>query len=202
MSPPAWLDPSAEVLAVARPVVARAFVARHLDVLAAMDLDRARSIEVAAHAATETGWGALEIAHNAGGVKARERDAALYLLGHAQPQPWYRRAGHVASGDAPEVYYQGFDNTAAFWAFWLGRYVPRTGRAGERYTATGAAFWGAVPSAWFPALLLAGYRGAVREREVRALVDAGRDPGLHPSVRAHRACVARVRALAALGAVG
>lgn len=194
---PGWLDPGAEVLAAARPVDARAFVRRHIDALTGLEVDRGRACELVAHAATECAWGAVEIACNAGGIKARERDAALYLLAHGRAQPWYQRPGHVASGDAPVALYQGFDSTAAFWAFWLGRYVPRAGRAGERYTATGVAFWGAVPSAWFPALLLAGYRGAVRQGEVRALVEAGRDPALHPSARAHRACVARVRALAA-----
>lgn len=77
--------------------------------------------------------------------------------------------------------------------------MPRDGAAGERYTATGAAFWGAEPANWFAELLRAGYRGPVREQEIKDLLDRGADVEAHDSVRSHRSVAARVRSIADAG---
>lgn len=44
---------------------------------------------------------------------------------------------------------------------------------------------------WFVAMLAAGYRGEVRQKEIRAAAD----PAQHESVREHRDVVRRVRAM-------
>lgn len=195
---PSWLDPSAEVDASNDlPRDQRAFVARHLGVLRELELDDARALELIAHVATECDWGRREHACNAGGVKALEGDAEAYERTFGGDMPWWRSAGHVASGDAPEVYYRGWPSTRAFWEWWLKRFVPRAGAApSSRYARTGALFWSSVGPAWFVEMLRAGYRGVVRESEIKALLASGADGTAHPSVRTHVALVAEVRKLA------
>ena len=58
----------------------------------------------------------------------------------------------------------------------------------------GAALWGNDPSRWFVELVLAGYRGEVREREIEDL-DARGAAEVHPSVQGHRDVARRVRML-------
>lgn len=192
---PAWLDPAAEITDTADRVEAPArFAARHFAVLRQLGLDVDRAAELVAHAATECDHGRREIGHNAGGVKAKQVDASAHERKLGDPMPWWRWAGHVDSGDAPVVYYRGFADEADFWSFALKRYVPRAPQ-GERYDATGAAFWSAAPETWFVELLRAGYRGPVREEEIAAL---GARADTHPSVVAHRDVVRRVRAMVGL----
>jgi hypothetical protein len=193
---PAWLDASAEVDASKpKPVDQRAFVGRHLAALRAVGLDDVRATEVVAHLAIESGWGEQEHACNAGGVKATEGDAQAYERTFGGPMPWYRRGGHVASGDAPEVYYRGWPDAQAFAAGWLKRFVPREG--GERYKRTGELFWSDAPRiAWFVEMIRAGYRGVVREAEIKALLAAGGDGSAHPSVQTYLRALATVRGLA------
>ena len=125
-------------------------------------------------------------------IMALKTDDAEYRVKHGQGLAWWRDLGHVESGDPDVAYYRAFDDASEFWRFWLKRYVPRDGAAGERYTETGRAFWSTTPARWFVELLLAGYRGEVRQRGVAALVTAGRDPALHPSIAAHRRLTASV----------
>ena len=63
--------------------------------------------------------------------------------------------------------YRAFDDAGDFWRFWVKRYVPRATTEGDRYRFAGAAFWSGDPSRWIVELILAGYRGPVREAEVR-----------------------------------
>lgn len=196
---PKWLDPRAEVDASKpRPRDQRAFVARHLTALRALGIDDLRATEIIAHHAVETGWGDHEHACNASGVKAAEADAIAYERTYGGPMPWYRRAGHVASADAPEVFYRGWPDTQAFAAWWLKRFVPREG--GERYKGTAELFWSesAPRAAWFVELLRAGYRGVVREQEIAALLATGADGTTHPSVATYLGALAVVRRLAAV----
>lgn len=195
-SHPAWLDSHAEVDASEpKPVDQRAFVGRHLAALRAVGLDDVRATEVVAHLAIESGWGEQEHACNAGGVKATEGDAEAYERTFGGPMPWYRRGGHVASGDAPEVYYRGWPDAQAFAAGWLKRFVPREG--GERYKRTGELFWSDSPRiAWFVELIRAGYRGVVREAEIKTILATGGDGSAHPSVQTYLRALATVRGLA------
>lgn len=196
---PAWIDASREVDASADlPDDLAAFVRAQVAELAALGIMGERAFEVIAHCATECGRGRRAIGHNLGGVRLRQADDAEYRAKHGHGLAWWRDLGHVESGDPDVAYYRAFDDASEFWRFWLKRYVPLDAAAGDRYAETGRAFhgWSPTPAQWFVELLLAGYRGEVRQREVAALVAAGRDPELHPSIAAHRRIVARVAALA------
>lgn len=194
--PPPWADLALELTDTSdRDITPEAFVRECLAGLLALGFDRARAIEVTAHCATECSWGRRAIGRNRGGVKLKERDNAAAQRELGRGLAWWRAKGHVAAGDDAWVYYRAFDTDDAFWRFWAARYVPQAAPASERYAATGAAFWGADPSRWFVELLRAGYRGPVREREVAELLERGRSPEEHESVRAHRSVVERVRAM-------
>lgn len=195
-APPAWIDASREIDASTDlPDDLVAFVRAQLAELAALGVTGERAFEAVAHCATECGRGRRAIGHNLGGVKLKERDDAEYRAKHGHGLAWWRDLGHVESGDPDVAYYRAFDDDSEFWRFWLKRYVPRVGAAGERYAETGRAFWSPTPSTWFADLLRAGYRGPGRQREVAALVAAGRDLETHPSIAAHRRVVERVRAM-------
>lgn len=197
---PKWLDPRAEIDATRdRPREPRAFVKRHLAVLRALGLDDARAFELIAHVSTECDFGRREFGFNAGGVKALEEHAIAWTRIEGGSMPWWRSDGHVASGDAPEVYYRGWASERAFWEWWLKRYVPRAATSDARYRRTGELFWAsdAPPFAWFVEMIRAGYRGVVREREIASLLEAGLDGSSHPSVKAHNDLVKQVKELAA-----
>ncbi len=191
---PAWIDPALEI--DARDDLGddpATFVRAALPHLAALGVPDARAVEVIAHCAAECGWGRRAIGNNRGGVKLKERDNAEALTKTGRGIAWWRDAGHAGSGDDAVEYYRGFDDARAFWAWWLKRYAPQASAAGDRYAETGRRFWGTGD--WFAAMLLAGYRGDVRQRELEALVRAGRDLAQHPSIAEHRRIVERVRAL-------
>ena len=195
--PPAWTDLSQEITDVADIAVApEAFIRAQLAELAALGVTGERAFEATAHTVTECASGRRAIGNNCGGIKLRQDDDAAHRRKHGVGLRWWRYRGHVAAGDAAWVFYRGFLDRSEFWRFWLKRYVPQQPMAGERYAAAGAAFWGSDPSRWMVELILGGYRGAVREREMRELIESGGDGSTHPSVVAHRDRVARVRALA------
>lgn len=194
---PSWIDPALEVDASEDlPVNREAFANDGVTHLAALGVSEDRAVEVVAHWATECGWGRRAHGFNMGGVKLKERDDASHRKHHGRGLGWWRDEGHVESGDPPVVYYRAFDDAPAFWAWWLARYAPRDADPAERYAATGRAFWNGGD--WFVAMLLAGYRGTVRQAEVKRIVDAGGDVGAHLSVAAHDRVVNEVRALVAL----
>ena len=196
--PPSWADPSQEIRDTSDlPRDPRAFARTAAAELAALGVTGDRAVEAIAHCATECSWGRRAIAHNAGGVKLKRRDDAAHRAKHGRGLPWWRAPGHRASGDDAVEYYRGFDDGAAFWAFFLKRYAPRPGGPAEqeRYEDAGEAFWGDDPSQWFPELVLAGYRGSVREQELEQLLASGRPAEAHPSVAEHRDVVRRVRAM-------
>jgi hypothetical protein len=129
-------------------------------------------------------------------VKLKKRDDAAFRAKHGRGLPWWSAPGHRASGDDELEVYRGFESAADFWAFFLKRYAPRpdADAESERYEDAGAALWGNDPSRWFAELLLAGYRGEVRERELEEL-DARGAAEEHPSVQGHRDVARRVRML-------
>jgi hypothetical protein len=190
---PSWLDLAREVDAdIDAPKDPQRFVATLAPVLATLGVTGSRAVELIAHAAVETGW-RLPEHHNLGGAKARERDfVAAKVAG--RPLAWWRDLGHRDSGDDEVEYYRAFDSYADFWRWFLARHTgagPTIAPSSERYALVGPAFWSARPDQWFVELLRAGYRGSVRQAEIRAL----RDPETHPSVVAHRRVVERVRGL-------
>lgn len=190
MALPTWIDPTREITDTAdRTIPKEDFVKAQAQVLRDLGLNEVQVCEAIAHAVTECSWGRRAIGHNMGGVKLKQDDNKSYKLKHGHGLAWWQWTGHVASGDPPVVYYRGFDDDADFWRFWLKRYVPKDGAKGSRYTETGKAFWSDTPSKWFVELLRAGYRGAVRVREIMAATD----PNAHPSVKSHLSVVERVR---------
>lgn len=188
---PSWLDPALEVDASEDlPDDLAAFVRAQAPVLAALGVTGDRAAELIAHAATECGRGRRAHASNLGGVKAREREFAE-AAAKGTPLTWWRDLGHVESGDDDVVYYRGFADDAAFWAYLMKTRIGRPGVAptSERYLEASRAFWSADPSGWMRSLMAAGYRGESRQREIAAQGDT------HPSVVAHRRLVATVRSL-------
>ena len=155
-----------------------------------------RAAELLAHAATECARGARAIGHNYGGIKAKERDNAAAVAKTGVGLRWWRDHGHAGSGDGAVVYYRAFEDDGEFWRFFVKRFVggPSQPPESARYAAAGRAFWGADPSRWFVELVLAGYRGEVRERELEEL-DARGAAEEHPSVKGHRDVARRVRML-------
>lgn len=195
---PSWLDPALELTDNADlEATPDAWARTQLATLAGLGLDPGRAVELVAHCATECAWGRRAIGHNLGGVKITER-VARAATAEGRPLAWLRAPGHVASGDSEVCFYRAWESDEAFWRFWVSRYVPRPGAhvGGSRYAATGAAFWSDAPARWFVELLLAGYRGEVRQREIARLLTEHRDTALHPSVAEHLALVERVRGLA------
>lgn len=190
MAPPSWIDPTREITDTQdRTTPKEAFVRAQAQVLRGLGLTEPQVEEAVAHAVTECAWGRRAIGHNMGGVKLKSTDDKVFRAKHGHGLSWWQWQGHTNAGDAPVVYYRGFDDDADFWRFWLKRYVPKNGSVGARYTETGKAFWGDTPSLWFVELLRAGYRGAVRVAEIKAATD----PNQHPSVRSHVSVVTRVR---------
>lgn len=164
--------------------------------LRALGIPLDAAVEVIAHCAVECSWGTRAVGHNHGGVKLKRRDDAAFRAKHGRGLAWWSAPGHRASGDDDVEVYRGFDDDEAFWAFFLKRYAPRpdTEAESERYEDAGAALWGPTPARWFVELVLAGYRGEVRERELADL-DARGAAEEHASVRGHRDVARRVRML-------
>ena len=199
---PSWVDEDREVTDTADRAVAPEAWAREAAVhLRALGVPEARVAEVIAHCAVECSWGRRAVAHNHGGVKLSQTDTVRSERRTGEGLPWWRWPGHQASGDGAVAYYRAFDDDETFWRFWLARYAPRNAEVAERdrYVPTGAAFWGdparssGDAGGWFVELLRAGYRGEVRQKEIRET----RDPAQHPSVVEHRDVVRRVRAMLA-----
>lgn len=199
---PEWVDEDREVTDTADRVVApEAWARAAFEEIRALGVPIDRALEVVAHCATESSWGRRGVCHNHGGVKLSQTDTRREERRTGEGLPWWRWTGHKKSGDDPVVYYRAFPSDRAFWEFWVARYAPRSAEVAqrERYVATGAAFWdprsgpSSGPAGWFVELLRAGYRGEVRQKEVRE----ARDPSAHESVAEHRDVVARVRAIVA-----
>jgi len=132
------------------------------------------ALEIVANSVAETGWGQKWVAFNFGGWKITRGDVDAWKAAHnGESPPWVMAEGHVASGDAPIVYYRAFNNPNTFFKEWLLRFVPKGKKVGEhRYAKTGEKFWNG-DVAWFEELCLAGYKGVV----------TAANPG--PSVAAH-----------------
>lgn len=197
-APPPWADASQEIRDTTdRDTKPEDFVRDAARELAALGVTGARACEAIAHCATECSWGRRAIGGNCGGVKLKQRDDAASRAKRGRGLAFWRAPGHRDAGDDATEFYRAFDGPAEFWPFFLKRYCPRpeTPAETERYEEAGAAFWGDDPSRWFPELVLAGYRGEVREAELEHVLASGQAPEAHPSVAAHRGVVARVRAM-------
>jgi len=195
---PAWVDAAREARDTRDlAVTPEAWVRESLADLEALGVSRERAIEAIAWCAVECSWGTRAVAHNAGGVKLKRRDDEAWRAKYGRGLAWWRAAGHREAGDGPVECYRGFDDAAQFWAFFLKRYAPRPEGPAERerYEDAGAVFWGDDPARWVVELLLAGYRGSVREQELERVLAAGQPPEAHPSIARHRAVVERVRAM-------
>jgi hypothetical protein len=144
--------------------------------------------ELIAIAALETGWGtsAAYQAGNVGGLKAKRDVAEWYRKRWREPLPWFRTAGHTASGDKPVVMYAAFPARSTCWRLLLERTfgTPIAAPYAAAYRETARRLWAGDPD-WIAALIAAGYRGTV----------TAQNPG--PSIAAHRSLVTRVRGLLA-----
>jgi len=195
---PSWIDADEELTDTDdRPNTSpEAFVREHLPRLLALGVGHDRACEVLAHCGTESSWGRRGVGFNLGGVKLSKTDTVREERRNGNGLPWWRWKGHVDAGDDDVVYYRVFASADDFWRFWLARYVPKSAAVAERdrYIETGRRFWDAgwPRGAWFVAMLLAGYRGEVRQKELAALAD----PSTHPSVVEFLRIVERVRAIA------
>lgn len=194
---PAWVDLTREVTDTSdRLTTPEAFVRDALRELAAVGVEGDRAVEAVAHCATECSWGRRAIGENRGGVKLKEADDRAHRRKHAHGLAWWRYAGHVEAGDAPVVLYRAWEDAGSFWRFWTKRYAPLAPVHGDRYAAAGQAFWSADPSRWIVELILAGYRGPVRELQITELLATGGDVEAHSSIATHRSVARRVRAMA------
>jgi hypothetical protein len=201
---PSWLDPASEIprpapipkpaSRAARVAMRRAFVAAQDKALRALGVDAFVRAELIAIAITECADGRSAGAQvaNYGGAKVKQDIAAWHLRSRGHPMAWFRAAGHVKSGDAPEVLYCAFGSADAYWSMALAR-VFGTAIAEpweRRYRETARRLW-AHDSEFVAALIAAGYRGGVTQR----------NPGA--SIAAHYALAAEVRGmLARAGAAG
>jgi hypothetical protein len=186
---PGWLEPAAELPLPAKgPKLPRAFVRGQDATLRTLGVPEWQRWELIAIAAAETGWGssAARQASNLGGQKVKADVAAWHRRRMGTPLRWFRAAGHVKSGDKPEVIYCAFDSDATYWRLAMERVFGTAVAAPwmERYREAARLLWAGSPE-WFPALLAAGYRGSVT-----AAAPAR-------SIASHRSIVARVRALLA-----
>lgn len=189
---PTWLNIESEITSSDQPVSykslkdkdkACAFILLSMKCLiqANLGVDDTRLMELVSNSIAETGWGRFWRSWNFGGWKINKSDVDKFKLAHggAGCPPWYRAAGHVASGDQPVVYYRGFPSSQQYYLEWIERFIPKVSTDKHRYHKTGIAFW--ASDKWFLQLCLAGYKGAVTQAE----------PG--PSVIAHEQIVARAK---------
>lgn len=121
---------------------------------------------ITANAVSETGWGRSWKGWNFGGWKINQQVVKDWRqtnpLDKNKCPPWWKALGHVASGDTPVVYYQGFLSPQDFYSKWVTRFVPATATSTHRYYETGKKFW-ANNQGWFRELCLAGYKGPVTQ---------------------------------------
>lgn len=123
-------------------------------------LTNSQAVGVVANSCVETGWGKYWSAYNFGGVKITKNFVENYKKTHGGKSPsWWRKPGHVASGDAEECYYRAYGSPKDFYDYWVTTFVPNNGSSNSRYYETGKTFWAGLP--WFEELCKAGYKGPV-----------------------------------------
>lgn len=191
LGPPAWLSQSAEKsleLSYTYPTKA-AFVGACMSSLL-LTFDPIRAAEIASNAVVETGWGRACYHNNAGGWKITSSYAKAYKKEHNVDPPWWKARGNVDSGDPDWCFYRTFPTLNDFFQEWVDRFIPRprTVDSSHRYKTTGEVFWSQDPYGnhhWFGELILAGYKGSVRTRELIALRAKGDPDRIHKSVSGH-----------------
>ena len=123
-----------------------------------------RAFQVCSNSISETGWGKTWRGWNFGGWKVRQSWVEQYKQDHQGTNPsWFRALGHVKSGDAPVVFYRGFNSPEEFYQEWVNKFVPRISTTDHRYHKTGKQFWLTEDDKWFLELCLAGYKGEVTQ---------------------------------------
>lgn len=172
MTLPLWLDPQAEIAVndhkeayqklddTTKSVV---FILTSYRALRKADpsLTPEQTVWVIGNSIAETGWGRFFRGNNFGGWKISKDYADAYKKRTGKSALWWQDAGHIASGDEAVCYYRGFANPEDFYAEWLTRFLPKHGKAGERYTKTGSVFWDDHVEGWFRELCISGYKGPV-----------------------------------------
>lgn len=152
--------------------------------------DPQRSAEIAANAVVETGWGRACYHNNAGGWKITSTYAKSYKKEHGSDPLWWKARGNVDSGDPDWCFYRSFPTLGAFFSDWIDRFIPKpeTVDSSHRYKKTGEVWWSNTPYGerhWFGELILAGYKGSVRTREILDIRAKGEPDSKHKSVSGH-----------------
>jgi hypothetical protein len=125
------------------------FVLLVLTTLLGLGCSLDHALGIASNTMLETGWGRFYKGWNLGGVKVKKE----WMTDETW---WWRAPGHIESGDPPWCYYMGFTSMAAFFLFWLNRYVRATT---GRYRKCSEQFQAGAE--WFDDLIDAGYKGEV-----------------------------------------
>ncbi len=191
LGPPSWLSQSAErslELSYTYPTKA-AFVGECMSSLLST-LDPRRAAEIASNAVLETGWGKSCYWNNAGGWKINSSYAKSYRKRYGKEPEWWKARGNVDSGDPDWCFYRVFPSLDTFFAEWVERFIPRPGTVGNehRYKKTGEVWWSGNPYGdrhWFGELILAGYKGRIRTRELETIRSNGTKDSTHKSVSGH-----------------
>lgn len=165
--PPSWLLPEDEIKATLELRSGPELAAELASQITAMGLGLgpAQTLELVAHAVTESAWLQRDVGHNLWGWKAR-RQWADQERSRGRRAWWWRRAGH--KGEAPVVYYRGFGSLKESVLEFIARFCPKPPEKGFTvskdpatgdYRSAGHLFWTKRESEWFPSILAAGYRG-------------------------------------------
>jgi hypothetical protein len=174
MTIPSWLDPATEIKDSDQPEAYKkldditksiVFILSSYKALrkCSSSLTTEQIFLVIGNSIAETGWGGSWKGYNFGGWKINKDYADNYKRFKKRSAPWWQAAGHIASGDAPVVYYRGYTDPSHFYSEWLERFVPSIPNlVMTRYNKAGEKFWQDSPE-WFKELCLAGYKGPVTQ---------------------------------------
>ena len=161
-APPSWLLPEDEILPTVQTEGGSHELAQLVETFHRAGLGIVEALHLGAHGATESGLCLRDEGFNYFGWKAR-REWAEGERAAGRRARWWRRFGHVASGDREVCYYRAFDSMEHAVKTFLPWFAPRTPEA-ERlsrglYAKAGRALAAKDGQRWFEELLAAGYRG-------------------------------------------
>lgn len=178
--PPKYLDPAREITESEPKLPPAAFIVECVETLLRLGVPIWQACEIVANTRNETGDGKYYRGRNLGGVKVYKPYVDRYKAAHGGQGPrWYRAPGNKApgatvddfkGGDAPWVFYIGYDDFTDYFERWVKTFVPKPRPTDTRaklepkreetanYKLTGFLFWNRNPE-WFGALCDAGYKG-------------------------------------------
>ena len=170
-TPPTWLLPEDEIKPTVEMLSGPEAVAKLCGELQALGLglSAAQTLELVAHAITESAWLQRDVGHNLWGWKVRDA-WAINERAIGRRAWWWRRAGH--SGEGAVVYYRGFTSLKESVLEFIARFCPKPPETGFTvskdpatgdYRSAGSFFWTKREDEWFPSILAAGYRGDATE---------------------------------------